>query len=404
VATADNHLGRHYDRMLPQRLEERREWLRRGFSAAVQYAVEREAHLFLQVGDLFDTTEPRNVEREFAAAALARLGDAGVRCLGITGNHDTPRSRSAARPVATPQSSYARLGGLRLLGESFSRNGDSMLSPQSSLLSAEHSIDSETFDMDGVRVAIGGMAPDPTAPAGSDPLEGVQWRPDANLSILLLHGSLEGHVYPGAPEPIVRRRTVESLEGVDCLLVGHVHRYTALRWGGTTVVVPGSTERMTFGELDVQPGFAYLELEPGQAPELSHIPVEPQPRRALTVDSSELAHEDPGEALKEMIGSVCRPDAMVRVSLRGPITRQRYHDLRLREAVEHGVARCFFLDLDTTHLYVEDELRPPEARGGRLSQREQLAMFAEEQVAAAATEGERRLLEEAARAVLEEYE
>jgi DNA repair protein SbcD/Mre11 len=396
VATADNHLGRHYDRMLPQRLEERREWLRHGFAAAVQQAIEREAHLFLQVGDLFDTTEPRNVEREFVAASLARLAESGVRCLGISGNHDTPRSRSA-RPVATPQSSYARLGGLRLLGERKARTEEGA-SGRVDL------VDAEIVDVGGVRIAVGGIAPDPTTPAGSDPLEGVEWRPEADLSILLLHGSLEGHVYPGAPEPIVRRRTVEGLEGLDCLLVGHVHRYAAYRWGGATVVVPGSTERMTFGEMDVQPGFAYLELEPGRAPVLRHVPVEPQPRRVLAVESAELPEENPGSALKGVIESVCSPDAMARISLRGPITRQRYHDLRLREAAEFGVARCFFLDLDTTHLYVEDEFRSPEARGGKLSQREQLALFAEEQVAAAPTAEERSLMEEAARAVLEEYE
>lgn len=389
VATADNHLGRHYDRMLPQRLEERREWLRRGFASSVECALERKAHFFLQVGDLFDSTEPRNVERDFAAAALARLGDAGVRCLGITGNHDTPRARGS-RPVATPQSAYARLGGLRLLGEA----------PAGS----NRAVDAETFEIEGVTVAVGGVAPDPTAPAGSDPLEGLSWQPGAAISILMLHGSLEGHVYPGAPEPIVRKQTVESMREIDCLLVGHVHRYAAFRWGGTSVVVPGATERMTFGEMNSQPGFAYLELEPGRVAELRQVTVEAQPRREMAIDSSELVVEAPAALLMERLESVCGPDTMVRVSIRGPITRQGYHDLRLREVAEFGAARCFFLDLDTTQLFVEDELRVPEARTGRLSQREQLAQFAREQLDAAQAPEERGLLEEAARAVMEEYE
>ena len=395
VVTADNHLGRHYDRMLPQRLEERREWLRRGLDTAVEYALDHQAHLFLQVGDLFNSTEPRNVEREFVAGALARLGNAGIRSIGITGNHDTPRVRSARR-VATPQGSFARLGGLRLLDETTAgRDG--------AALTRDNTVDADTFEIDGVRVSVGGLAPDPTLPAGSDPLEGLEWRPRADIAILMLHGSLEGHIYPGAPEPVVRRHSVEALDGVNCVLVGHVHRYAAMRWGDKAVVVPGSTEWMTFGETGDQPGFVYMEMEPGGPVSLQHLEVDPQPRRQLAIETTRLDEDNPAEVLKAALEAVCRPDTMVRLSLRGPITRKRYHDLKLREVAEFGSARCFFLDLDTTNLYVEDELRLPEARGGKLSQREQLVMYAEESLAAAETESERELIGEATRAILEEY-
>ncbi len=438
VVTADNHLGRHYDRMFPQKLEERRAWLRRGFGAAVEHALEQRAHLFLQVGDLFDSPEPRNVERQFVAEALARLREAGVRCLGIGGNHDTPRSRNG-HSMSTPQATYARLGGLRLLGEFRTEDvapvggqgiipccphvscgsGDGGqapapqhgiaerrakgkgLGPQSSALSPR--LDVETLEFDGVRVAVGGMAPDPTAPAGSDPLEGLEWRPEADISLLLLHGSLEGHVYPGAPEPIVRRATVEGLEGVDYLLMGHVHRFAAFCWGGKTVIVPGATERMTFAEVETRPGFVYMEAEPGRLAGLQLIPVECQPRLQLAIPTSELDEGDPAEAARARVETVCRRDAMVRVSLEGPISRQRYHDLRLRELAEFGAGRSFFFDLDTTGLYLEDERQGTSARGGRLSQREELIRFAREGLEAAGSQRERDLIDEALRMILDEY-
>lgn len=387
--TADNHLGRHYDRMFSQRLEERRSWLRRGFARAVECALEQQAHFFLQLGDLFDTPEPRNVERQFVAEALARLRAAGVRCLGVSGNHDTPRARNG-RATATPQATYARLGGLRLLGE--------QVGP------GRPSVDSETFDVDGIRVAIGGMAPDLTLPAGADPLEGLDWRPEADIALLMLHGSLEGHVYPGAPEPILRRQTVEGLKGVDYLLVGHVHKYAAFRWGGKTVVVPGATEQMTFAERESRPGFAYMGLEPGGVVELRQLPVECQPRRQLEIPTSELAEGDPAEVVKARLEGVCDRGAMVRVALKGPISRQRYHALKLREVAAHGAAQSFFFDLDTTGLYVEDEQRPGMARGARLSQREELIRFARENWEAAGSSEERQLIEEALQAVLDEYQ
>ncbi len=424
--TADNHLGRYYDRMFSHRLEERRSWLRRGFSRAVEYALETRAHFFLQAGDLFDSPEPRNLERQFVAEALARLRAAGVRCLGIGGNHDTPRSRRGLA-AATPQATYARLGGLRLLGEyglagsggSHVNGGDAGGVDMPECMPALHTcgtftsatrcdmdspLDSEIFDIEGVRVAVGGMAPDPTLPAGSDPLEGVSWQPEADIALLMLHGSLEGHVYPGAPEPIVQRQTVERLQSVDCLLVGHVHSYAAFRWGERTVVVPGATEQMTFAEQDGRPGFAYVELEPGRVVDLRQVPVECQPRRQLEIATAELAGADPAEALKARLDDLCERDAMVRVALKGPISRQRYHDLKLREVAEHGAARSFFFDLDTTGLYVEDEQGPGVAGGVRLSQREELIRFARERWEAATTQAERRLLEEALRLVLDEYQ
>lgn len=370
--------------MFPQRLEERRAWLRRGFSAAVEFALERRAHLFLQAGDLFDSPEPRNLERQFVAEALARLGAAGVRCLGIGGNHDTPRSRNG-QPFATPQGTFARLGGMRLL-------------------EGRAAVDAETFQIEGVRVAVGGMAPDPTAAVGSDPLEGLEWNPGADVALLLLHGSLEGHVYPDAPEAIIRRRTVEGLKAVDYLVVGHVHRHVALRWGGRVVIVPGATERMTFAELENRPGFVYLEVEPGRMSTFRRVEVECQPRRQVVIPTSELGGDDPAEAVRARLEEVCDRGAMVRVALEGPITRQRYHALRLRELVEYGAGRSFFFDLDTTGLYVEDELGRAEARSGRLSQREELIRYARGCLEAAGTEEERSLIEEATRLILEGYQ
>lgn len=382
--------------MLPQRLEERRAWLRRGFAAAVDHALREKAHLFLQAGDLFDAPEPRNVERQFVAQALAELRAAGVRCLGISGNHDTPRVRGGGGS-ASPQATYAPLGGLRLLGDGASGRVGEWGS------GGVGDVDMEILDIDGVRVAVGGMAPDPTAVPGSDPLEGLAWRPDAGISLLLVHGSLQGHIYPGAPEPIIRRETVERL-GADCLFVGHVHTFAALRWGTTSVVVPGATERMTFGELAARPGFAYLEMEPGRAPEIRHVPGKSQPRRQLTILSSELATGDPAEAVKARLEAVCDHDAMVRLSMEGPITRQRYHDLRLREVAEFGATRCFFLDLDTSGLYVDDDLPRAAARSGRLSPREELLRFGEEARESAATVEEQGLTDEAMQAILSEYE
>ncbi len=74
-AIDDNHLGHHHAKMPPSTLGERRKRLRQAFEQAAQFACEQRAHLFLIAGDLFDSPNPRNVERACVADAQRRLQD-----------------------------------------------------------------------------------------------------------------------------------------------------------------------------------------------------------------------------------------------------------------------------------------------------------------------------------------
>jgi DNA repair exonuclease SbcCD nuclease subunit len=170
VVTADNHLNRFYDRMPPQKLARRRGYLRDGFKAAVTHALDWPAHLFLIAGDLFDQPDPRNVDRTFVAHCLARLRAAGVQTFAVSGNHDTPHQRTEQGGTA-PQEIYRELGALTLFDDSTE-------------------ITTALVEVGGLRIAIGGLALDPAAAPGSDPLEGLAWtdRPaDAAVTRVALH-------------------------------------------------------------------------------------------------------------------------------------------------------------------------------------------------------------------------
>lgn len=156
VVTADNHLSAYTPKLAPQRLGERRQRLRRAFSHVVDDAIARQAHLFIQAGDLFDSTDPRNLEREFVAAQLARLRNSGIRAFAVSGNHDTPRQRTEHGGYS-PQGIYAQLGGLHYFADS-------------------HLIEPVTAEIDGMRVAIAGLSNNPGAAPGGDPLDGVEVR------------------------------------------------------------------------------------------------------------------------------------------------------------------------------------------------------------------------------------
>ena len=385
VVTADNHLGRYYDRLGPRQLAARRAWLRQGWEAAVECALERQAHLFLQAGDLFDTPDPRNPERVAVAQALARLGAAGVRCYTITGNHDTPRQRTDYGGIA-PHEVYAGLGCLELLD-------------------GRASIATRVREIGGWRVAIGGLSWNPALSPGADPLAEQDWSVDADLRLLLLHHSVEGQIYPGANEPRLRHDTLARFPA-DALFVGHVHHHTHLTLDGRLVVVPGATERMTFGERDETPGYVYLELAPGGAERLEHRAVPSQARHQATVRAGELEGEDLAAALLRRIELVCHPEALVRVKLEGVVSREVYHALDLAGARDFGSARCTLFDLHAEHLVLADEWTEQAGAlqdGMRVSAREELECCADELVAAAGEAAERELLLATRAAVLAAY-
>jgi DNA repair protein SbcD/Mre11 len=381
VATADNHLGRYYDRMLPSRLADRRRYLRRGFHSAVEYAIEHEAQLFLQLGDLFDSPDPRNVERDFVASELARLRKHGVQCFGIGGNHDTPRMRTE-QGGTLPQAVYARLGGMRLFEPS---------------IKAEF----EMLELNGKRVALGGISWNHTLRPGEDPLSVVQAGPPADVCVLLAHSSVEGHIYPSEMEPVTALATLEALPGIDLVLLGHVHRHRVFHLGSHTAVMVGATERMTFGSGEGSSGFVYMELDGSRIARCDFVPTGSQPRCECVVRTTELGEEPPGE-IASRLEPLCTPQTLVKLHIEGPINRADYHRLDLRRIYEFGIAHCFHFDVDTAGLWVEDEAGGM-AGGVRFSQKEELTLFANEILREAPGDDERGLLHEALNAILSHY-
>ncbi|MGH2502069.1 MAG: metallophosphoesterase family protein, partial [Ktedonobacterales bacterium] len=159
VITGDNHLSPALPRLSPARRQQRRAWLRRGFKAAADYAIERSAALFISTGDLFDSPAPTNQDRAFVAEQLHRLRTAGVVCVGVSGNHDTPRMQTE-HGGESPQQVYAALDELHYFAAS------DTLAPHVFTLGAAGG---------ELRVAVIGLSNNPVAPPGSDPLAMAQW-------------------------------------------------------------------------------------------------------------------------------------------------------------------------------------------------------------------------------------
>jgi DNA repair exonuclease SbcCD nuclease subunit len=388
VFASDSHLNKFYARMTPDQLAERRGHLRRAWRETVDHAIAERAALYIHGGDLFDGPNPRAAELIWAAEQFRRLSEAGVVTLLIGGNHDIPKTRHAG---ATPQRLYETVG-------------------MAQVFTDPTAVTWWSGTVDGLRLAVGGLPPDPRLAPEADPLAALAEPiapPPADVVLLVTHYAVEGMLHPLANEPTIGRASIAALRGVvDALLVGHLHEDRTIDVGGVPVVFPGPTERMSFGELEVRCGFAVLTLDPAKPGKVraKHERVTPQPMRRETVRATVIPAEGPTEWLKERLQAVSAPDQILQLSLAGPLPRRLYHAVHFREVWELGNDLNFYFDLDRHALTVAGDDGPATpVAGERLSVRAELARVGQELVAAAEDEDERELRRAALERVLEQY-
>ncbi len=331
VFTADNHLNRYYAKMTREQLRARRKHIREAFRATVDFAITQRAHFYLHGGDLFDNPDPNPIELAYVAREFKRLQDHNVRVLAISGNHDMPRYLGES---ATPIRIYQELNALRVFGK-------------------RAEAEFETYEIDGTRIAIGGVAPDPRLAADADPLKDVKIAaPDADVKILLLHGGVEDAVPPGFEDALYKKSTLASLKQIDYFLVGDIHNTNKLNVEHATVLIPGATERLTFGELKNEPGFYYLELDGKTPRKLTRKLLEPQPMRRHEILCGNLPADDPTTYIFEEIRAVSHEAQMLQLRMAGILDREAYHKLKFFDIWRLGSELNFYFDLDKSQVEI----------------------------------------------------
>jgi exonuclease SbcD len=376
VCTADNHLGRYYAKMSLKQLAERRARLRQAFARAVDFAITKRAHFFLQCGDLFDRESPPPTELTFVAQQFQKLRDAGIRIYAISGNHDMPTASDGATPVRI----YDALRAARV----FSKRTE---------------IEFDIVKVEDTRVAIGGIAPDPRLDARADPLDGVTYKPpQADVTLLLLHCGFEGHVPPDFQDAILPKARIAAMQDIDYFFLGDIHRTHKAVIDRATVIIPGATERMTFGEVGEKPGFYYAELDGKNAVKLAHQSLEPQPMRREIIRTTDLPDETPTEYIFEQLRAWANAEQMLQLRIEGPLRREVYHRLKFFDLWRLGNELNFYFDLDRADVKLKGE-EANGAGGEIVSARREIAQVADE-LAAQRDGDERALIEEARELVM----
>ena len=113
-------------------------------------------------------------------------------------------------------------------------------------------------------------------------------------------------------------------------------------------------------------------------------------------------HANITENILERLRPLCTEDAMVQLRFEGELTRERYHQLDLNRIRQYGEEHCFALSIDDSALSFLSELEITSSADGhvnsvhrdeRFSPREELMALAEEWIAAAPDEQERKALQ-----------
>jgi hypothetical protein len=223
---------------------------------------------------------------------------------------------------------------------------------------------------------------------------------------------------------------------------------------------------MSFGEAEDKTGFAYLEIHRDGHCHAEHVAIPPQPRHIVTIQTSELWPRQPQQILApadsmttpiadaadisriatagatsdaisaaylsgadatgraedaedaeddtaplalrvvlDRIRPYCTPDAMVRLCLTGPISREQYRTLDLRKVWLTAQQQAFSFELDESGLFLgEQGSREQIVRGERIAPREMLEQVMVDRMDHAETAAERTVLAKTRERVLTSYE
>src|SRR5579859_5636013 len=391
VLTADNHLGYTAFGQHPRKREERQQRLRHAFQQATDFAIMQGVDLFIQAGDLFDTTTPDERDRSFVAARLAQLKQAGVRAFALGGVHDTATDAQSllGEALPSPQSSYERLGALQYFPP-LQKHETQALEPV-------------ILDIDDVVVGICGVGV--LAGQEGDPLANLRVQSDierAAITILLLHAPIEGLAVGSSlldTQALISQSSIEKQSAFHYILAGYHHSYRHLHIGQTEVIVAGATQHVDFSVPDHAPGFVFLGLAADGVRWCNHISVDTLMLQRLTIQTEELwrsaeTADTPTEIILTHLRPLCDADAMIQLRLEGDLTRSQYHQLDLNQIRRYGEEHCFALAIDDSALSLMPEQEAISVETGeRFSPREELISLVDEWIANAADEQEKKALD-----------
>lgn len=320
VITGDNHLN-YYSQKLGSKLRERRRQIGRAWRKTIDFAIEKEVDLYLNVGDLFDQISPRNPPRARVVEAFVDLQKAGIRSLVISGTHDSPATMAEG---ACPHS-ILKEAGLATVFEETNRFGQ------------------EILKIGDTTISIAGISTNRRLHSDMDPLENITIPGGGDFNIAMLHYSTERIAPPIWEEPMIRLSSLERNKQIDLFAMGHIHKHITQKVGDSLILYPGATEHFDFGEADNDTGFCYVVLE-GDEIKVDYVKTESQPMTQLKLHTSKLSAENPTETILDAVHSRSDSTGLFQLVLEGEMPFEDYLKIDFTRVFDEGRQRNFYYE------------------------------------------------------------
>jgi exonuclease SbcD len=319
VITGDSHLNL-YNQKLGSRLGERRSRIGAAWWKTIQYALDKEADIYIHTGDLFDQLSPRNPPRARVVEAFKILKDAGVKSFIVAGNHEAPSSEMDG---ASPHAILEEAG-------------------LANVFNSYKEFQQYTLTVDNVNISIAGMSYNRNLDPRQDPLEDKKIPNGADLNLAVLHYSIESIAPPIWEEPCIKLASIEANSDIQLFAMGHIHEYNETKVNDSHIVYPGGTERYNFGESSKSTGFIVVDYD-GEI-KIKYIPVEAQPMKQVKFHTSHMDHGKINDSIEEKIIENSHEEGLFQLVLEGSIPFQLYTEIDFTSIHTLGSSRNFFFE------------------------------------------------------------
>ncbi|MGH2560873.1 MAG: metallophosphoesterase family protein [Thermomicrobiales bacterium] len=304
---SDTHLGyRAVYRSDPETGRNQRALdVERAYETAISDILTRQVDLVIHGGDVFHHTRPSWAALRCFVRQSRRLTDAGLPVLVVGGNHDTPRLRTSGSVFSVME--------LALPGVTFVTGYE------------DQPIEYADFNLNVVAVPHGKL---------TDINPPIVYPEPGQRNILVTHGLVPGMSIRGHREPGEEEVSDALLDAdFDYIALGHFHLWGKQRHNAW---YSGSTERMGWGDEQVDPGYLIVQLsEPGEPPTVEHVPIAARPMKTLKpLDGEVRTARELADMVLERLQALDMPRAMTRIELQKtprPVRREAEAILR-REA------------------------------------------------------------------------
>lgn len=269
--------------------------IERAYETAVDDILTRDVQLVIHGGDVFHHTRPTWAAIRAFVRHTRRLSDAGLPVIVIGGNHDTPRLRTSGSVFSVLE---LALPEVRFVCE-YEQQAISLPELGLSVLAIPH-----------------GKLASPEGPSAF-PVPGVR-------NVLVTHGLVRSLQLRGQSREPGEEEIADVLldREFDYIALGHYHVFAQPE---PNVWYSGSTERMGFGDEDVTPGYALVELgASGEKPHVTHIPLESRPMKTLApINAEAMNARDIADLVLKRVAEHAVPEANLRIEIRNALRPDR---------------------------------------------------------------------------------